>query len=286
MKKINSLKIKDLQIWIKTQENNEDFLSLTDMAKWKNDTDPRYVIQNWMKTKYTVEFLGHWETIHNPNFNRVEFDAFKNEAWSNAFSLTPDKWIRTTNAIGIYSKSWRYGWTYAHKDIAFEFASWLSPEFKLYLIKEFQRLKALEKRTTQSIEWQIKRSLAKTNYKLHTDAIKKQLKNLNLSSFRERLIYAEEADLLNLIIFWKTAKEWRDENPDLAKKWLNIRDVAEIEDLIVLSNLETINAYLLDNKKTKKERVDILTQEAIKNFEILKNRKFLDDVKKLDKKKL
>ena len=285
MKKINSLKIKDLQVWIKTQENNEDFLSLTDMAKWKNIETPDQVIANWMRTNFTIQFLWLWEIQHNPNFKPVEFEGFKNQSWENSFIMSPKKWVNATNAIGIYSKSWRYGWTYAHKDIAFEFASWLSPEFKLYLIKEFQRLKALEKNTIQSIEWQIKRSLAKTNYKLHTDAIKKQLEKLNLPSFKEKLIYAEEADLLNLIIFWKTAKQWRDENLDLASKWLNIRDVAEIEDLIVLSNLETINAYLLDNKKDKKERIDILTQEAIKNFEILKNRKFIENVKKLEKKK-
>lgn len=195
--------------------------------------------------------------------------------------MTPKKWIESTNAIGIYSKSGRYGGTYAHKDIAFEFASWLSPEFKLYLIKEFQRLKELENKTTYSLEWQVKRSLAKTNYKIHTDAIKRQLRNLNLSKFQEKLRYADEADILNLIMFGKKARHWESENPDLAKQGLNMRDVANIEDLIVLSTLESINAYLLNQGKSKDERIDALVSEAKKNFEIIKNQKSVKDLKKI-----
>ena len=273
MKKIKSIQIKNVEVSVKTQQNNEDYLSLTDMAKWKNSEFPADVVKNWMRTKFTIQFLGLWEINNNSNFKLVEFDQFKYQAGERSFVMSPNKWIKTTDAIGIYSKSGRYGGTYAHKDIAFEFASWLSPEFKLYLIKEFQRLKELEKETTFSLEWQVKRSLTKTNYKIHTDAIKKQLAKLNLAKFQERLIYANEADILNLIMFGKTAKEWKNENPKLAKKGLNIRDTANIEDLIVLSGLETVNAYLMNQGKIKQERIEQLTNEAKKNFEIIKNQK-------------
>ena len=234
-KKIN---INNLAITIKTSPQEEDFISLTDMAKWKNIEYPDQVIANWMRTNFTISFLGLWEIANNKNFNPTDFEGFKNQTGENTFIMSPQKWIKATNAIGIYSKSGRYGGgTFAHKDIAFEFASWLSPEFKLYLIKEFQRLKQLEKTTIQSLEWQVKRSLVKTNYKIHTDAIKKQLESLNLLKFQEKIRYADEADMLNLIMFGKTAKEWKDENQDLTKRGLNLRDEANIEDLIVLSGL-------------------------------------------------
>ena len=282
-KKIN---INNVEVNIKTSQNEEDFISLTDMAKWKNAEEPRFVVQKWMSSKYTIQFLGIWEELHNEiNFNRTEFEAFKNEAGINSFSMSPEKWIKSTNAVGIYSKSGRYGGgTFAHKDIAFEFASWLSPEFKLYLIKEFQRLKQLEKTTIQSLEWQVKRSLVKTNYKIHTDAIKKQLESLNLPKFQEKIRYADEADMLNLIMFGKTAGEWRNENQDLAKQGLNIRDVANIEDLIILSGLETLNAYLLDQNQEKETRMQKLIIEAKKNFESIQNRKSVEDIKKLTQK--
>lgn len=277
------LNVNDLEINIKTSQGDNDYISLTDMAKWKNSVDPRFVIQKWMSSKYSIEFLGIWETIHNlSNFNRAEFDAFKNEAGANSFSMSPEKWIKTTNAIGIYSKSGRYGGgTFAHKDIALEFASWLSPEFKLYLIKEFQRLKELEKTTTSSLEWQIKRSLVKTNYKIHTDAIKKQLQQLKLPTFQQKLVYADEADMLNLILFGKTAKEWEQENPQSKQDGKNMRDVATIEDLIVLSGLETLNTYLLNQGIPKEERVQELTKEATKNMQSIQNKHSVKQLKNL-----
>jgi len=279
MKKLN---IKDLEINIKTSEKEDDYISLTDMAKWKNAEAPDQVIANWMRTNFTIQFLGLWEIDKNPNFNPTEFEGFKNQTGENAFVMSPQKWVKATNAIGLYSKSGRYGGgTFAHKDIAFEFASWLSPEFKLYLIKEFQRLKQLEKTTIHSLEWQIKRSLVKTNYKIHTDAIKKQLETLNLPKFQEKIRYADEADMLNLIMFGKTAKEWEKENQDLAKQKLNIRDVANIEDLIVLSGLEALNAYLLDQNEDKETRMQKLIFEAKKNFQSIQNRKSVEDIKKL-----
>lgn len=261
MTKIN---INNLTINIKTSTQENDFISLTDMAKWKNAEEPRFVVQKWMSSKYSIQFLGIWEELYNKeNFNRAEFETVKNEAGSNSFSMSPEKWIKSTNAVGIYSKSGRYGGgTFAHKDIAFEFASWLSPEFKLYLIKEFQRLKQLEKTTTASLEWQIKRALAKTNYKIHTDAIKKQLENLNLAKFQEKFRYADEADMLNLIMFGKTAKEWAEENPKETKQNLNIRDFADIVDLIILSNLETLNARFIDEGRSKEDRSKALSEIA------------------------
>lgn len=280
-----NININDLKITIKTDNKEQDFISLTDMAKWKNIESPDQVIANWMRTNFTISFLGLWEIAHNKNFNPTDFEGFKNQTGENSFIMSPQKWIKATNAIGIYSKSGRYGGgTFAHKDIAFEFASWLSPEFKLYLIKEFQRLKQIEKTSTKSLEWQLKRSLAKTNYKIHTDAIKKQLESLNLLKFQEKICYANEADMLNLIMFGKTAKEWKEQNKDLEKKGLNLRDEANIEDLIVLSGLETLNAYLLDQKITKVERIKLLITEAKKNFERIKNTKSVLDIKKLTNK--
>lgn len=207
------------------QQKDDDYISLTDIAKSKNPDDPRFVIQNWMKTRYTVDFLGIWEQIQNPNFNRVEFDTFKNEAGTNAFVLTPQKWIEKTNAIGIISKAGRYkGGTFAHKDIAFEFASWISAEFKLYLIKEFQRLK-LEENEKKTLGWDVKRLLAKANYKIHTDAVKEKLIPSEISKIQADFIYADEADVLNMALFGITAKEWRTQNP---VKEGNIRDYANI----------------------------------------------------------
>jgi hypothetical protein len=264
------INVKNLSISVKTSKENDDFICLTDMAKFKNADDPRFVVQKWMSSRSIVEFLGVWEEIYNPNFNRAEFDTFKNNAGSNSFSMSPEKWVKTLGAIGIKSKSGRYGGgTFAHKDIAFEFASWLSPEFKLYLIKEFQRLKEQEKQTTHSLEWQIKRSLAKTNYRIHTDSIAKKLEGKQLAKWQESLIYADEADMLNLILWGKTAKEWEAENPQEAKQNLNIRDVADIVELIVLSNLETLNARFIDEGKSKAERSKILSEIAIKQKTII-----------------
>lgn len=276
-----TITIQNIEVNIKTSKNNDDYISLTDMAKWKNKDSPADVVKNWLRTRFTIQFLGIWEESFNRDFNMVVFNQFRNEAGERSFVMSPDKWIKSTNAIGIESKPGRYGGTFAHEDIAFEFASWLSPEFKLYLIKEFRRLKKIEKTTTQSIEWQIKRSLTKTNYKIQTDAIQKQLQNLSLTKFQESLLYADEADILNLILFGQKAKEWEAKNLELKKQGKNMRDVASIESLITLSTLETINAYLLNQGMDKQTRVETLTQEAIKNLQIITKQKSTQELKNL-----
>lgn len=258
-------------------QKEEDYISLTDIAKYKNSDDPRFVVQNWMKTRSTVEFLGIWEIINNPEFNRVEFDTVKNEAGSNAFVLTPSKWIKLTQAIGIVSKSGRYGGgTYAHKDIAFEFASWISAEFKLYLIKEFQRLKEEENERKQ-LGWDIKRNLAKINYRIHTDAIKENLIPPELTPKQVRFVYASEADVLNMALFGKTAKQWRKEQP---QKKGNIRDYANVSQLVCLANLENLNAFFINEGMEQPERLNKLNMIAIGQMRTL-----LDShkIKKLEK---
>lgn len=240
-----------------------DYISLTDIARSKNQDEPKDIVKNWLRTKSTIEFLGIWEQINNPNFKGVEFDAFKNAAGSNSFVLSPQKWIEATNAIGIVSKSGRHGGgTFAHRDIAFEFASWISAEFKLYLIKEFQRLKT-EENDRLALGWDVKRTLAKINYKVHTDAIKEHLipsKIAKFTKFTEQIIYANEADVLNVALFGKTAKDWRNQNKG---KQGNIRDDSTVEQLVVLSNLETMNAELIRQKLTQPERLRRLNEIAI-----------------------
>lgn len=245
------------------QIRKDDFISLTDIAKYKNADDPRFVIQNWMRTRFTVEFLGIWEQLNNPDFNRVEFEAVKDEAGSNAFVMTPTKWASLTGAIGIVSKSGRYGGTYAHKDIAFEFAFWVSVEFKLYLIKEFQRLKETEAR---QLGWDIRRNLTRINYRIHTDAIKASLIPPELSPAQINLIYASEADLLNVALFGRTAKQWRDENPGNKG---NIRDEANAAQLVCLANLETLNAHFIQQGLPQAERLQLLNQTAIGQMKLL-----------------
>ncbi len=281
------ISIQNIEVSVRTSKDDNDYFSLTDMAKWKNVDDPRFVIQKWMSTKFTLEFLGIWELLNNPaKFNRTEFEAVKNQAGSNSFSMSPEKWKKTTNAIGIRSKSGRYGGgTFAHKDIALEFASWLSPEFKLYLIKEFQRLKELEKQTIYNLEWAVKRSIVKTNYRIHTDAIKKQLQTLQLSEFQNNLRYAEEADMLNLILFGQKAKDWEYNNPNLVNQGLNMRDTADITELIVLSGLETLNAYLINQGETKETRIQKLIIEAKKNLESIQNQRSVKALVGLGKEK-
>ena len=247
------------------QQKESDYISLTDIAKYKNSDDPRFVIQNWMKTRYTVEFMGLWESINNTAFNRVEFDTVKNEAGSNTFVLTPKKWIEKTGAIGIISKAGRYGGTFAHKDIAFEFASWISAKFKLYLIKEFQRLKSDENRR-QKLEWNVSRTLAKVNYLVHTTAVKKHLIPDDLSKSKQHFVYANEADLLNLAPFSKSAASWRKEHPDEKG---NIRDTATIEQLVVLSNLESFNSELIQEGLDADTRLQRLNQIAIRQMRIM-----------------
>jgi hypothetical protein len=275
------LNVNELEI-VLYKQNEEEFISLTDMAKFRDSERTNYIIQNWMRTRSTIEFLGLWGQLKNPNFKSIEFDAFRNESGSNSFTLTPKRWIEATNSIGIISKSGRYGGTFAHKDIAFEFASWISPTFKLYLITEYQRLKEVE--TNQyNLEWNVKRILSKTNYYIHTDAIKNFiLPDKNYEKEKEWLIYAEEADLLNVVLFHCTAKDWRDANPDLAKKSLNIRDIASINELAILSNLETLNAQMIKEKISKNERFLKLKEIAKYQLSVLNEKDFMKTLKKLN----
>ena len=219
------------------EDNKQDFISLTDIARYKNSLEPKDVVKNWMRSRTTIEFLGLWEQLNNPDFKGVEFDSFLYEAGSNSFTLSPSKWIEATNAKGIVSRQGKNGGTFAHKDIAFEFASWVSASFKLYLIKEFQRLKDDESNRNQ-LEWNFQRTLAKVNYRIHTDAIKENLIPKEITKQQAAFVYANEADLLNVALFGMTAKEWRIKNP---MKKGNIRDEASIEQLVVLSNTEYIS---------------------------------------------
>ena len=238
-------------------QNEEYYISLTDMAKKFGGED---LIYSWMRNRNTLEFLGIWEQIHNSSFKGGEFETFKKEAGLNSFHLTPKKWIDTTRAIGIQSKAGRYGGgTYAHKDLAFEFGSWLSPEFKLYLIKEFQRLKEDENKRL-SLEWNLNRTLSKINYRIHTDAIKENIIPSNITKEQANFVYANEADILNVALFGKTAKQWRDENPKLEG---NIRDYATIEQLLVLANIESMNAEFIRMKLSQSERLVKLNEIAI-----------------------
>ena len=226
-----------IDIGIYTTDFENEFISLTDIAKYRNVDDPRFVIQNWMRNRNTVEFLAVWEELHNPNFNRVQFEAVRSEAGLNRFVMTPTKWIEETNAIGIVSKAGRYGGTYAHSDIAMSFATWLSPEFQLYILKDYRRLKA-DENSKLSLGWNLNREISKLNYRVHTDAIKENLIPPVLTPQQISYTYASEADLLNTVLFGKTAKEWRDSNPDEKG---NIRDVASIYQLLVLANAHGIS---------------------------------------------
>ena len=251
----------------------EDYISLTDIAKYRNKDDPFAIINNWMRSRSTIEFLGLWEKLSNPDFKPLEFERFRNEAGSNYFVLSPQRWIEFTHAIGLISKSGRYGGTFAHKDIAFEFASWISSEFKLYLIKEFQRLKDDERK---QLGWDIRRNLAKINYRIHTEAIKENLIPPELTPPQINLIYASEADVLNMALFGMTAKQWRDSHP--GEKG-NIRDYADVSQLVCLSNLENLTALFIQEKRPQAERLGKLNQIAIQQMRLL-----LDDtrVKRLE----
>lgn len=251
--------------------NENDYISLTDIAKYKSE-DPTAVIGNWMRNRNTIEYLGIWESLYNPQFNPLEFEVFKKQAGLNAFTLSPQKWINATNAIGVISKSGRYGGTYAHKDIAFKFASWISVEFELYIVKEFQRLKQEEQKL---IGWTAKRELSKINYHIHTDAIKQKLLPAEVTALQASVIYANEADVLNVAMFGMTAKQWRDANPDLKG---NIRDYATINELICLSNMESLNAVFIDEGLSQRERLVKLNQIAIQQMKVLEevaNRRLL-----------
>jgi len=259
------------------KNNEEEYISLTDMAKFKERETTGIVIANWLSTKYTIQFMGAWEQIYNPHFNVMEFNNIKNEAGSNGFILSSSKWIQKTNAIGIRSSAGRYGGTYAHKDIAFEFATWLSPEFKLYLIKEFQRLKS-EENERLTLGWDVKRQLTKINYRIHTDSINENLIPQSISKKQATIIYASEADILNAALFGKTAKDWRDENKG---KEGNIRDHCDVTQLVVLSNLEGINAELIRQSLSQSERLIKLNEIAISQMKALINN---SSIKRLEKK--
>ena len=243
--------------------DNEEYISLTDIARYKNIENPKGVIQNWLRNRNTIEFLGIWVLLHNLNFKGIEFEAFKKEAGLNSFTLSPQKWIEVTNAIGLVSKSGKGGGTYAHRDIAFEFASWVSVEFKIYLIQEFEKLKENEQR---EIGWSAKRELSKINYKIHTDAIKNNLIPKELTNKQVNLVYAEEADVLNMALFGMTAKEWKEKNPNGKG---NIRDYASINELICLANLENTNSIFINEGMKQSERLYKLNQIAISQMKIL-----------------
>ena len=260
---MDKLIVRGTEVSIQWNMERDDYISLTDIAKVKDSDNPRYIIQNWMRNRNTIEFLGVWESLYNPNFNRVEFDAFRSQAGLNSFVMTPQKWIDATAAIGIISKAGRYGGTYAHKEIAFEFASWISVEFKLYLVKEFERLKTEEMRR---FGWDIKRNLAKINYRIHTDAIKENLIPPELSAKQVSLVYASEADVLNMALFGMTAKEWRDSHPELKG---NIRDYANVSQLVCLANLENLNAVFISEGMPQAERLARLNAIAISQMQVL-----------------
>lgn len=266
MLKNNKILVQQTEISIR-QHEKADFISLTDIARYKDAVRSDYILQNWMRNRETIEFLGLWEKINNESFNSIEFDGIRNKSGVNSFILTPKQWIMSTNAIGIISKTGRYGGTYAHKDIAFEFASWISAEFKLFLIKEFQRLKEDEIQS-KSLEWNLSRSLSKINYKIHTDAIREHLVPQAVKKSQESFLYANEADVLNVALFGLTAKEWRESNSD---KEGNVRDYTSVEQLIVLSNMESFNAELIKMGLPQSQRLVMLNEMAISQMNSLLN---------------
>ncbi len=260
---------------------NVNYISLTDLARYQNSSDPSFTVKNWLRRINTIDYIGLWEGIHNQNFNLVEFDQIKTEYGRNSFAMSPTQWIKRTNAIGIISKGGRYSiGTFAHPDIAFEFASWLSPEFKLYLITEFERLKANEA-YQEKIDWQANRILAKLNYVVHTDAVKAYIVP-TLTDAQKKFVYAEEADVLNVALFGMTAKEWRESNPELAKNG-NIRDYTDLLHLVILNNLENTNAELIEAKVPQNERLVRLNNSARRQMKVLKDNKNIKDLELLQK---
>lgn len=255
---------KGYDIGIYTTDYENEFISITDIAKYKSDA-PNDVIKNWMRNRETLEFLGLWESLHNPDFKPVEFDGFRSEAGLHAFTMSPTKWIESVNAIGIVSKAGRYGGTYAHSDIALEFASWISAEFKLYIMKDYQRLKK-DENSRLSLNWNLNREIAKLNYRIHTDAIKDNLIPPELTPGQISYKYANEADLLNVALFGMTAKQWHEKNSD---KTGNIRDDATLNQLLVLANMESYNAILIEQGKAMSERLVLLRELALKQMETL-----------------
>ncbi len=262
--KKDTINAKGIDIGIYTTDYQNEYISLTDIAKYKSD-DSNATICNWLRNRDTIEFLGLWELLHNEDFKPLEFEGFKNNAGANAFTMSPTKWINGVNAVGIETKSGRYGGTYAHSDIAFEFASWISAEFKLYIIKDYKRLK-YDENSRLSLSWNLNREIAKLNYRIHTDAIKDKLIPKALTNKQISITYASEADMLNVAMFGKTAKEWREENPTLAG---NMRDYASVIQLLVLSNMESYNAVLIEQGKTQNERLNIIRELAVKQLKTL-----------------
>ena len=270
--KKDSLSAKGVSIQVYTEDFKSDYISLTDIARYKSD-EPSDVIKNWMRRKDTIEFLGLWESLNNTNFNSVEFDRIKSEAGYNSFTLSPKKWISLTNAIGIISKSGRYGGAFAYSDIAFEFASWISAEFKMYVIQDYKRLKS-DENSKLSLNWNLNREISKLNYKIHTDAIKEYLLN-DLTDEQLSYKYASEADLLNVALFDKRAKQWRDENPKLKG---NMRDYANLQELLVLANMESYNAILISKGISQKERMielRALAKKQLLSLKSLENKKLI-----------
>ena len=252
------IKAQGHEISVIAYENQDDYISLTDIARYKNQKEPKDVVKNWLRMRDTIDFLGLWETIHDPNFKGVEFDSFRQQAGTNAFTLSPQRWIKSTNAIGIVSKSGRGGGTFAHSDIAMEFASWISAEFKLYIIRDYKRLK-LDENYKLSLDWNLRREISKINYKIQIDAIKTYLAN-DLTEEQLTYKYASEADILNVALFNKTAKQWQDENPNLKG---NIRDFASLNELLILANMESYNAVLITKGFVQEERMKELRKLAI-----------------------
>lgn len=272
--------VKDSTIRI-MRVRNVDYISLTDLAKFRDSERFDYIIQNWLRSKHTLEYVGTWELLYNPSFNAIEFDGFKNDAGTHSFVMTPKRWINATNAIGIISKQGRYNsGTFAHPDIAFEFASWISAEFKLYLVQEFERLKKNESYQNK-IEWSIRRELAKTNYRIHTDSIKENIIP-TITEKQKQYVYANEADILNVALFGMTAKEWKDTNQELEG---NIRDYANILQLVILSNLENLNAEMIAQGKSQEERLERLNEIARKQYIILQDGNNLKMLESMDKDK-
>ena len=265
-----------IDIGIYTQDFENEFISLTDIARYKSD-DPTAVIQNWMRNRDVIEFLGLWERLHNSDFKPLEFEGFKKQAGANAFTMSPKKWIEATNAIGIVSKAGRYGGTYAHSDIAMSFATWISPEFQLYIMKDYRRLKT-DENSRLSLGWNLNREISKLNYKIHTDAIKENLIPPELTPAQVAYTYANEADMLNVVLFGKTAKQWKDENPTVKG---NMRDVATLNQLLVLANLESYNAVLINQGKEQRERMELLWQLAVQQLQTLEMAS-LNNLPKLD----
>lgn len=270
------MKVKDNLVSV-IRIRNVEYISLTDLARYKNPIEPKDVIKNWLRAKTNIEFLALWEQIHNPNIKGVEIDTFKSEAGTHYFTMSPQRWIKETNAIGIISKSGNNGGTYAHPDIAFEFASWISPEFNLYLITEFERLKQNESYQNK-IDWSVRRELAKTNYRIHTASIKENIIP-TLTEKQKLYAYANEADLLNVALFGMTAKEWKDKNPTLDG---NMRDYANILQLVILSNLENLNAEMIERGVTQKSRLESLNKIAKKQYDILQDSSSIKKIEALD----